>query len=81
MSPELQLPSHFDASSVGKVWRVPYQQRAAGAERRAQESQLTPASLDKKRIGLLLVDCQNTFCLPDFELFVAGRSGNGAVGG
>ena len=25
------------------------------------------------------MDCQNTFCIPDFELFVAGRSGNGAV--
>jgi nicotinamidase-related amidase len=25
------------------------------------------------------VDVQNTFCIPDFELFVAGRSGTGAV--
>jgi nicotinamidase-related amidase len=25
------------------------------------------------------VDCQNTFCIPGFELFVAGRSGTGAV--
>ena len=24
-------------------------------------------------------DVQNTFCLPDFELFVSGRSGTGAV--
>jgi nicotinamidase-related amidase len=27
----------------------------------------------------MLVDCQNTFCVPDFELFVGGRSGLGAV--
>jgi nicotinamidase-related amidase len=27
----------------------------------------------------VLVDVQNTFCLPDFELFVGGRSGTGAV--
>jgi nicotinamidase-related amidase len=27
----------------------------------------------------LLVDVQNTFCIPGFELFVSGRSGNGAV--
>jgi nicotinamidase-related amidase len=27
----------------------------------------------------VLVDVQNTFCLPDFELFVAGRSGTGAI--
>ena len=28
---------------------------------------------------LVIVDCQNTFCIPDFELFVGGRSGRGAV--
>ena len=27
----------------------------------------------------MLVDVQNTFCLPDFELYVGGRSGTGAV--
>jgi nicotinamidase-related amidase len=27
----------------------------------------------------MLVDVQNTFCIPDFELYVAGRSGTGAV--
>jgi nicotinamidase-related amidase len=30
-------------------------------------------------VCLLAVDVQNTFCIPDFELFVAGRSGTGAV--
>ena len=30
-------------------------------------------------IGLLLIDVQNTFCIPGFELFVGGRSGMGAV--
>jgi nicotinamidase-related amidase len=34
---------------------------------------------DTLRICLLAVDVQNTFCIPDFELFVAGRSGTGAV--
>jgi nicotinamidase-related amidase len=28
---------------------------------------------------LLAVDVQNTFCIPEFELFVAGRSGTGAI--
>ena len=28
---------------------------------------------------LLLVDVQNTFCIPGYELFVGGQSGNGAV--
>jgi nicotinamidase-related amidase len=40
---------------------------------------VSPASDDSLRICLLAVDVQNTFCVPDFELFVAGRSGTGAV--
>ena len=27
----------------------------------------------------MLIDVQNTFCIPDFELYVGGRSGHGAV--
>ena len=27
----------------------------------------------------MLIDVQNTFCIPDFELYVAGSSGHGAV--
>jgi nicotinamidase-related amidase len=30
-------------------------------------------------VRLLLIDVQNTFCLPDFELFVGGSSGRGAI--
>ena len=37
------------------------------------------ASEDTRRVGLVAVDVQNTFCTPGFELFVAGRSGTGAV--
>ncbi|MGZ8695647.1 MAG: isochorismatase, partial [Gaiellaceae bacterium] len=40
---------------------------------------LAPAARDSLRVCLLAVDVQNTFCIPDFELFVAGRSGTGAV--
>jgi nicotinamidase-related amidase len=75
----LPIPPHFDAAGVGKVWRVPYQQRAAQAEAWARGHQIPAAASDAKRVCLLLVDCQNTFCIPGFELFVAGRSGNGAV--
>jgi nicotinamidase-related amidase len=75
----LPIPPHFAARSVGRVWRVPYQQRAVEAEEWAAEHQVLSASADRRRIALLLVDCQNTFCLPEFELFVAGRSGGGAM--
>jgi nicotinamidase-related amidase len=76
---ELPVPSHFDPDSVGAVWRVDYAMRAAEARSWAEEHGLGPASEDERRIGLLLVDCQNTFCIPGHELFVAGRSGRGAV--
>jgi nicotinamidase-related amidase len=76
---ELPLPPHFDPSRVGEVWRVPYEERARDAPSWAEEHGLTPAAHDSPRVCLLAVDVQNTFCIPDFELFVAGRSGTGAV--
>jgi nicotinamidase-related amidase len=76
---ELPLPPHFDATRVGEVWRVPYEDRAREAVTWAAQHALRPASADDLRLALLVVDVQNTFCIPDFELFVAGRSGRGAV--
>ena len=40
---------------------------------------LRPAADDRFRVALVAVDVQNTFCLPDFELYVGGRSGTGAL--
>ena len=76
---ELPLPPHYDPAQVGLVWRVPYQQRAAEARQWAQQFALQPAANDARKVALLCVDLQNTFCLPDFELYVAGRSGSGAL--
>jgi nicotinamidase-related amidase len=76
---ELAIPPHFDADRVGEVWRVPYQERAEEAHAWAEEHGLRPALEDGFRICLVCVDVQNTFCIPGFELFVAGRSGTGAV--
>jgi nicotinamidase-related amidase len=61
------------------VWRVSYEDRALEAEAWAARHGLDPAAKDSFRVCLLAVDVQNTFCIPDFELFVAGRSGTGAV--
>lgn len=77
---QLPIPPHFDPRKVGEVWRVPYQERAAEAKSWANRHGIPPASSDKTRICLLAIDVQNTFCIPEFELFVAGRSGTGAVG-
>jgi nicotinamidase-related amidase len=75
----LPIPPFFDADKVGGVWRVPYEERAAQAADWARRHGLGAATASKRRIWLLLVDVQNTFCIPGFELFVAGRSGRGAV--
>ena len=75
----LSIPPHFNRDKVGEVWRVPYQQRALEAQAWAKQHDIKPASEDKTRICLLLIDVQNTFCIPNFELFVGGKSGTGAV--
>jgi len=76
---ELPLPGHFDPARVGEVWRVPYEDRAREASAWADEHDLGRAADDSFRLCVLAVDIQNTFCIPDFELFVGGRSGTGAV--
>lgn len=79
MRTSLPLPPHYDPAHVGQVWRVPYAQRAVEAEMWAERYGLQPVINDRMRVALLAVDVQNTFCIPGFELFVGGRSGNGAV--
>lgn len=77
--PELPVPGHYEERKVGQVWRVPYQERASEARTWAAEHSISRAQDDAFKIVLVAIDIQNTFCLPDFELFVAGRSGKGAV--
>lgn len=76
---KLPLPPHYDPAKVGTVYRVPYQQRAAEARAWAAQHGIAPASADERRICFLGIDVQNTFCTPEFELFVAGASGTAAV--
>jgi nicotinamidase-related amidase len=75
----LPLPSFFRPESVSTVWRVPYQERAQQAKAWAKEFHLPPSASDRLRICLVIIDAQNTFCIPEFELFVSGRSGTGAI--
>ena len=73
------IPDFFDPGAIDQIRRVPYQAIASQAKTYAATHSIAPASADKRRICLLAIDVQNTFCLPDFELFVGGRSGTGAV--
>ena len=66
------IPNFFYPDKVKEVYRVPYQKRSLEAEAWAIEHNIKPASQDDKKVGLLLIDVQNTFCIPDFELFVNG---------
>lgn len=75
----IELPSHYDPAKVARVWRVPYLERAQEAAVWAKEKGISPAVSDRQKIALMIVDAQNTFCIPEFELFVGGRSGMGAV--
>lgn len=79
MTGELPLPPHVDLEGVGEVWRVDYEARFAEATAWAAQHGLDSAANEAMRVCLLLVDAQNTFCTPGFELFVAGRSGTGAL--
>ena len=75
----LPIPSFFDSARVGEIWKVDYESRAREARDWTLQHKLEPASASKDIISLLVVDAQNTFCIPNFELFVGGRSGRGAV--
>jgi nicotinamidase-related amidase len=76
---ELPNPPYFNPARAGDVYKVPYQERAEQAAAWASQHGIRPAAGDALKIALVLIDVQNTFCMPGFELFVAGRSGTGAV--
>jgi len=79
MTTELVVPDFFDAGRCGEVFRVPYLEREMQAKAWAQRHGIAKAAEDAKRVCLLAIDVQNTFCIPGYELFVGGRSGKGAV--
>jgi len=76
---ELPIPPHFHPDKVGQVWKVPYEERAQEAAKWAKKHNIRPAVNGRLKISLVVVDVQNTFCIPGFELYVGGRSGTGAV--
>jgi nicotinamidase-related amidase len=76
---ELPIPSFFNAARVGEVWRVPYQERAGDAVKWQKQNGIRTSAQDSFRVCLMLIDVQNTFCIPGFELYVGGATGNGAV--
>lgn len=79
MYQQLPVPDFFDPAKVAKVYRVDYAAIATQAKMNARRQQIPLSAQDGTKVCLMCIDAQNTFCLPDFELYVGGRSGNGAV--
>ncbi len=77
---ELPLPPFYDPRNAERPEYAPDQLRLFGeasAWRRAHR--IRPAASDRRRLHLLLVDEQKDFCFPNGALYVAGRSGRGAL--
>ncbi|MEM1126048.1 MAG: isochorismatase [Bacteroidota bacterium] len=77
--PALPQPHHLDVDRQDSAQRVAYEARVHQARAWAKTHAIQPSATDAFRVGLLLIDMQNTFCTPGYELYVAGRSGVGAA--
>jgi len=76
----LPLPPFYDPANAARFSYAPDQARlfTAAAEWKKAHA-LSPAAADKRSVHLLLIDVQKDFCFPEGSLYVAGRSGRGAV--
>jgi nicotinamidase-related amidase len=77
---QLPLPDFFDPKNAGDWGYTPDQLALAGkaADWRAANG-VRPAGADEFDVHLLLIDVQKDFCYPEGTLYVAGRSGTGAI--
>ncbi len=76
----LPLPPHFDPADAARFSYAPDQQALfASAHAWREQHGLRPSGGDARSIHLLLIDVQKDFCFPEGSLFVAGRSGVGAI--
>lgn len=76
----LPTPSFYDPRNAERRAYAPDQLRLlreAAEWRRAHA--LRPAASDRRSLHLLLIDVQKDFCFPEGSLYVAGRSGRGAL--
>lgn len=78
---ELPLPNHWEPANAGRVefgvTDAMALQEAADRFRRAQG--LRQVGSDPRRVHLLVIDAQVDFSFPEGTLYVADRSGTGAV--
>jgi nicotinamidase-related amidase len=73
-------PTFFDPQNAASwSYRPDAAQLAAEAAAWRTRPTIKPSAVDEHRVHLLLIDVQKDFCLPEGALYVAGRSGTGAV--
>jgi nicotinamidase-related amidase len=76
----LPIPTHFDpARAADWSYRPDAVQVATAATAWRAQHAIRPAAADESRIHVLLIDVQKDFCFPEGTLYVAGRSGTGAI--
>lgn len=76
----LPIPPFFDPHNAERMEYAPDQLRlfAEAADWRRAHA-IAPAAADRRNVHLLLIDVQKDFCFPGGSLYVAGRSGRGAL--
>src|SRR3954467_1730557 len=73
-------PHFFDPRNAASwSYRPDAAQLAAAAATHRARHKIKPSAADERRIHLLLIDVQKDFCFPQGSLYVAGRSGTGAM--
>jgi nicotinamidase-related amidase len=76
----LPLPPFYDSTAVEKwQWIPPYDRLHDIAVQWRGDHAIKPAGSDRARIALMPIDNQLCFSHPDFQLYVGGRSGRGAI--
>ena len=77
---ELPLPSFYKAANASSYAYGP-NAMAVQSESHAWRAAhgLSAAATDSFNLHLLLIDVQKDFCFPEGSLYVAGRSGRGAI--
>lgn len=76
----LQIPSHYlESHSVQPEYHANISSIQTLAQDWARQNNLKSVKTDKKRVYLLGIDMQDDFSYPSGSLYVAGRSGTGAM--
>jgi nicotinamidase-related amidase len=76
----LPIPTFFDGRRAADwAYRPDAATLLAQATQWRAKHALRPSAADESRVHLLLIDVQKDFCFPEGTLYVAGRSGTGAI--